>query len=512
MAPARAFEQRRRLFSALTSAFGVRFAGWEPWSRPDALLCLSEPDRDLAGLECPVLVLGGESKSTGATARVELLSHAAVDRRVRGLALTDRLIGLSPGSPGVREDVLARTSGGGAVWLRTRGPFPVHRVGAALPELEAGEVLYALLSRRPLATLAVVHFLRELEKDWRPPPLRASIVFDDPNLRWSSYGFIDYTRLLEHADRHGYHAAMAMIPLDAGRAHAPTVSLFRRRAERLSLVLHGNDHLKTELLSPADAESALRLGAQALRRTARFERRTGLAVDRVMMPPHGLCSRHMSEALAVLGFDALCAIHPLPWTADLPRDPPLVGWRPAEFVAGCPVIPRIPLCSSREDIGLRAFLDHPVVLYGHHEDLAAGLEPLARAADVVNGMGDAAWMSVGSIARTNHMVRWSGRLISVRPFSRRLQGSHPPAASTIRVLEPEDSLQAGVLTGWSLDGGPVLPFGASAPLSGTGEWDVRLHAGHDVAPGAVPSPGWRAWPRVRRGVTEARDRALPFVS
>ena len=47
---------------------------------------------------------------------------------------------------------------------------------------------------------------------------------------------------------------------------------------------------------------------------------------------------------------------------------------------------------------MRAFLDHPVVLYGHHEDLAGGLEPLARAAEAVNRLGDVHWMSMGDIA------------------------------------------------------------------------------------------------------------------
>ena len=117
---------------------------------------------------------------------------------------------------------------------------------------------------------------------------------------------------------HGYHASMAMIPLDAGRPHGPTVSLFRRRRDRLSLVFHGNDHVKQELLRPRAPDDALAMAAQAMRRIERFERRCGLPVDRVMTPPHGLCSESVTQALAAVGFDALCAIHPIPWTGAPP--------------------------------------------------------------------------------------------------------------------------------------------------------------------------------------------------
>ena len=138
-------------------------------------------------------------------------------------------------------------------------------------------------------------------------------------------------------------------------------------------------------MAPRDRGPALAMVAQALRRVERFERRSGLRVDRIMMPPHGLCSRHVTAALGALRFDGLCAIHPLPWTDRPPSDPPLAGWEPAQFVAGCPVVPRIPLSSSAADIALTALLDQPLVLYGHHEDVAEGLEPLAEAAAMVTG-------------------------------------------------------------------------------------------------------------------------------
>ena len=125
-------------------------------------------------------------------------------------------------------------------------PTVVHRLRSALPELANDEVLYTLLSKHQLTAIALVQFLRgpSSPTGWHPAPLRAAFLFDDPNLRWRSYGFIDYRSLLAHADEHGYHASMAMIPLDAGRPHPATAAMFRRRADRLSLIVHGNDHTK----------------------------------------------------------------------------------------------------------------------------------------------------------------------------------------------------------------------------------------------------------------------------
>src|SRR5437588_776228 len=86
-----------------------------------------------------------------------------------------------------------------------------------------------------VALLALVHFLREVsaEHRWTPPPLRASFIVDDPNLHWPSYGFLRYRELVAHADAHGYHVALATVPLDGWFAHPAAARLLRERADRL---------------------------------------------------------------------------------------------------------------------------------------------------------------------------------------------------------------------------------------------------------------------------------------
>ena len=512
--PVAALAARPRLFAALEAAFPVRFQA-EPTADGAVAGVLAVGHADLpssAGLAAvglPTLAVYGEAVATGEREELRLASAPGVDRRLRGVALGDRLAA-PPLEPAPGDEVLAQADSGPA-WTLAAGPTPVHRVRAALPELGADEPLYALLSQRALASVALIHFLRALCKaaGHRPPPLRATIHFDDPNLRWRSYGFIDYRSLLAHADAHGYHVAMAMIPLDAGRADRATAALFAGRPDRLSLVFHGNDHVKGELMAPRDAATARAVAAQAVRRMERFERRSGLRVDRVMTPPHGMCSQAMVRALGEVGFEALAAIYPLPWTDRYPADPVLAGWWPAEWVSGCPVIPRIPMQSSVADIAMRAFLDHPIVLYGHHEDLAGGLEPLARAAEAVNRLGDVHWTSMGEIARTNCELRTNGERIVVRPFARRL-ALPVEGGRAVCVKAPAEAFGDGSLVGWTCNGGPVRPFGSELAPLGDADADVRLIGARDLDGRAVPAPAWRPWPKLRRVATEARDRLMPL--
>ena len=516
VSPASALAARPRLFAALEAAFPVRFVALGEDGAPSETAALIVVGRLPAGEDpvrhgLPALVLQGDADEDAGAQEFRLHRTPGVDARLHDVVLTGPVAGpaLDPGG----DEVLAAADSGPA-WTASAGPAPVYRVRAALGELEADEPLYALLSRRALAAVALIHFLRTVSAPagWRPPPLRATMHFDDPNLRWRSYGFINYGELLAHADAHGYHVAMATIPLDAGRPNRAAAALFRERPDRLSLVFHGNDHIKGELMAPKDVAGATAVAAQALRRVERFERRFALRVDRVMTPPHGMCSEHMTRALGALGFDALAAIHPRPWTDRFPSDPPLAGWLPADWVGGCAVIPRIPLSSSVADIALRAFLDHPIVLYAHHEDVAGGLEPLATAAAAVNRLGDVQWMSMGEIATSNGERRLVGESAVVRPYARRLRLAAEPGARTVRVEAPADALDGAALQGWSVGDGAVQPFGADVPWQGNGHVEIRLRGAQDLDAGAVAPPPWRPWPKLRRAATEARDRLLPLRS
>ena len=143
--------------------------------------------------------------------------------------------------------------------------------------------------------------------------------------------------------------------------------IFREHPERLSLSVHGNNHTKREL---GRAYSEDREGRsycrQAIQRIERFERRTGLAVSRVMVPPYGACSEEMLAALPRYGFEAACISHgslrfhnkTRAWTKNL-------GFLPSEMIEGCPVLPRWGLTGpTTNSILLAAFLKQAIILQG----------------------------------------------------------------------------------------------------------------------------------------------------
>ena len=135
----------------------------------------------------------------------------------------------------------------------------MHFSAYALEELASGQTLRDHLREgRFMGLVPLLHFLEEVcgEAAWTRPPLRACFVIDDPNLHWTSYGFIDYAELASHAARHGYHVALAMVPLDGALVSRRAAQLFKSSAGRLSLLVHGNDHVARELGRLSSASEA----------------------------------------------------------------------------------------------------------------------------------------------------------------------------------------------------------------------------------------------------------------
>jgi hypothetical protein len=508
VAPAAAIAGRERLLAALGAAFDVAFVPFSADGPPaDGVLALGADVPD--GVAVPALVLA--DAGAGAPRDVLLATTPELDRRLRGVTLEAQELGAPLEVAG--GDVVLADAGGDAVWTRRPGPAPLDRVAAPLLDLgEAAPLRDGLHGARGLAVVALVAFLRAVAwgDEVTEAPVRAAILFDDPNLRRPTYGHIDFAELVRHADAHNYHASMAMIPLDRHLAHKGTVGLFRDRADRVSLAFHGNNHEKNELLQPADLPEALVLCAQALRRVEAFERAEDLPVSRVMTAPHGMCGPSTARALGALPFAGLCAIHPLPWREDPPAERPLAGWDPATFVEGCPVLPRVPLDWGADGLALRAFLGHPIVLYGHHDDVAGGLEPLAEAAARINRMGAVEWVALGAMAEANARVRVTDSTAAVLPFANRVRVTVPDGVTALTVTAPAEGADA--FAGWSHGGDDaIVPFGTSVPRGADGpEVVVRLRSRWETPAASIAAPRPRPWPAVRRVGTELRDRLAPL--
>jgi hypothetical protein len=516
VSPAAALEARPRLFGALASALPVRFEGRDEgaFAGLDALVEIGGDRQARAAATTGVRALAmlAEEDGSASGGLIEILAGADVDGRLRGRALEDDfLAAAATPAPDEGAAVLA-VAGRSAVW--TRGGL-LDVASLSPRELGPQEPLRARLeARRCAALLPLLELLRGLTAAtrWQPPALRAAMVLDDPNLHWPTYGFARLGELARRASQRGYHVALAMVPLDARFAH-PGAARVLRETDALSLLVHGNDHFGGELGRMVDAGEALASIAQAVRRMASFERRTGLSVSRVMVPPHERCSSAVVHALARAGFDAITMTRPFPWCssegahwlAGPPEAGPLTGWLPADFTPGnLPVILRHPLGAARSatESALRAYLDQPLVLYGHHRDLAGGLDVLDETAAAVDSFGGIRWCSLGELAAANAETRRDGAQLHVRPFSRRVRIAVPEGIEAIVVELPPGAADPRA----EISCGPQ-----PIEVDGAREVEVTLRRVDAVDSGAIPSPRWNPLALARRAAGEGRDRAVPML-
>ncbi len=505
---------RPRLFEALASALDVRFEARDTGELRglDALITFEDPSPTEVST-IPTLALESARLAAGRTS-VSFAATGAPHRAFDGRKFVEEheIVGGLTARPG--EQVICQSAK--PLWVSADGAGSLSFRAACPPvEIDAGESLRDhLRATRFISHLPLVHFLGELTRDdgFRVPRLRAAFLFDDPNLHWRSYGFVDYRAIASSAEEAGYHVAFATIPLDAWLVSRQAARVFRRHPQRLSLLLHGNNHFHEELAQPSSVQEGRGLAAQALRRIALLERRAGLAVARVMAPPHGACSEPMMTALHETGFEAICIGRSRPWLGQTKKHL-LEEYDVVEFVGGLPAILRRPLSHPWEELCFNALLGQPLILYGHHDALAAGDAVLTRAAAFINSFGSVRWLPLDAIARTNASVRREGTTAVVRPNGRIVEFELDDWVEDVRVLLPPQP-------GWKPRRirfqGPDRPLEELEPAA---HWQARgvpkvsIELVFDAVEGGAREPSRRmtAVAAARRLATETRDRAAPLV-
>jgi hypothetical protein len=329
----------------------------------------------------------------------------------------------------------------------------------------------AMAPLRALTVLPAMMLVRQVYGDvaWRTPESLAGFVVDDPALRKGTLG-LDYPRVLAQAREHGFHLTVATIPRELELAEPAVVDLLRVNGRWLSACYHGSDHSGYEFYLPAAKESRYRsrsLSSQekALRRAVargeRFAARTGLALDRVMVFPHGIGSPQIFSSIQALGFIAACNFDDrYPLGAPTPDDYDL-GARPADLAwSGFPLIWRRGLPDRMYLLDL--FLGRPAITFGHVKALGADMAPFVRRADEIHrlGGGRVRWTSLEDISRHSYLQRRDpklGWLVSMfsneiclhnpepRPRSLRVERANSPEEYSL-VADCADSVDARGLT------------------------------------------------------------------
>ena len=395
-----------------------------------------------------------------------------------------------------------------------------HRVAVEPPQIEDGEALFAHFEpKRWLGLLPLLHFLRSLTKDigWEDSPLRACFLFDDANLHAFTYGHLDFRQIAREAREHKYHVVFATVPADGWYVRAEVARFFAEQSNYVSLTVHGVQHTRWEL-SRANGH-ALPLLALGLRRLEELERKTGLTISRVMVPPHEAWANSISDSMLKLRYEGACVNTECLAAKNL-TSTWLQHWGlgPVSWVGdGFPILPRFPFAGDGAVTGVRlaAYLGQPVILKGHHWDCSYGIDVLRQRAAVLNELG-ACWGTLQTISRSSYKTRTAGATLQIQMCSRQIQLQVPEYARSICIERPwlGETEQEPLLC--KVDDGASKTF-----LCGRNTEPIEVVPGATVHVSALPkeqvdyrnvaAAGTSLWAIVRRVLVEGRDRLQPLL-
>jgi hypothetical protein len=295
------------------------------------------------------------------------------------------------------------------------------------------------------------------ERAWHSPATYANFTIDDLWLR-EPYGHVNFEGLLQHAQQHNFHATVAFIPWNYDRSQSRMVTLFQQHADRLSISVHGNNHVHQEF-GPFDKHP---LNAQqeniqqALTRMDRFKEITGIPYDPVMVFPHSISPEGTLSALKRANFSATANSLNVPSDAITPADVEFALRTSSLHFANFPSLRRYSAESviPKAQLSIDAFLGNPMLFYAHESFFTPGMSAFDSVADVVNGLEpDTQWRGLGEIVQHLYVekVRDDGNL-DVRLFSSSARlSNHSEQAMTFYLEKEEDfSLPIDVL----VDGEP----------------------------------------------------------
>jgi hypothetical protein len=513
-----------RLLNSLAELYPVDFVpeSEASFDRMDAAIFFSEdrtrPERAFErGVSSFVFSRSSHLIGLQASAGVSFSNHAILHPAFRNARIPLGNATEAAELNGAAGDTTVASHDSLRLWLvRSNHKAVLHTAALGPPELRGDELLWLYLQPQNwLALLPLLHFIQQLtaDVDWSPIPQHASFIFDDPNLHSRRYGYLDFVELAREASTRNYHVALATVPLDSSYAAPRAVELFHN-CPRLSLLIHGNDHVRNELARDYTEREALRILAQALTRIAALERRTGLNVSRVIAAPHGGCSESMMAQMLRLPIEGASVSAGPTVRCNPSKDWPLgFGLSPVCFMAGgFPVIRRFHLRYGLLPLRFAAFLGQPILSYGHHEDCAEGLGQLAETADTVNAWASTTWTDLESILRDNCRTKIEGDLLHVQMGARQARITVPEGISQVVVhaygaIGAACKISAASATAqlqtWALDVPNRVP--PSTVLT------LRVSSCSPLDPAIVERPGYRVWPPVRRALAIGRDRLMPIV-
>lgn len=278
------------------------------------------------------------------------------------------------------------------------------------------------------AIAAPMMFLRYAGGDqvWRSPGDYANLTIDDLWLR-EPYGHVNYEELLQQTQRHNFHATIAFIPWNFDRSQPAVVSLFRAHPDRLSICVHGNNHIHQEFGSFEEhpLEKQVQDIEQGLARMDRFKQLTGIPYDAVMVFPHSVSPQATFAALKSANFLGTANSLNVPSDAVAPSGAEFALRTATLHFATFPSLRRYSAENDipRPQLAIDAFLGNPILFYVHESFFASGIDAFNRTADSVNQIQpDTQWQSLGDIVKHLYLekLRDDGNF-DIRSYSASIQ-------------------------------------------------------------------------------------------
>jgi hypothetical protein len=241
------------------------------------------------------------------------------------------------------------------------------------------------------------------ERAWHSPGDYANLTIDDLWLR-EPYGHVNYEELLQQAQQHNFHATIAFIPWNFDRSQPKMVSLFQAHPDRLSICVHGNNHVHQEF-GPFDTHPLQKQTEdieQGLARMEKFKQLTNIPYDAVMVFPHSVSPQATFSELKRYNFLATANSLNVPSDATTPSGPEFALRTASMSFADFPSLRRY---SSETDIpkpqlAIDAFLGNPMLFYVHESFFASGIDAFNKTADAVNQLQPGTkWRGLGDIVQ-----------------------------------------------------------------------------------------------------------------
>jgi hypothetical protein len=288
------------------------------------------------------------------------------------------------------------------------------------------------------ALVPLLFFLRHFGiSAWQTPLRAANIVIDDPDLK-QSYGFIETRTLAQWVDKLDCAVSIAFIPWNFKRTSPSVVELFRSRLPRLSICVHGCDHVEAEFCG--NVSSSRQLISLALKRMDRLSRDTGLSYDKVMVFPRGefsgsaMQALHESSFLAGVNTELVDSQANRGVSAGQLLQPAITSY------SGFPLFLRRPAREPIANFALDLFLGKPCLVGMHHDYFREGFERLAKFVNSLKGLDPGlSWSNLETIVSRTYSVRTNAESHhKVRLFSRytRVAIPKPPACISFCKSEP----------------------------------------------------------------------------